>query len=116
MVAVVFTGNFLATVGDWLAPGLSRNTLSLLDGGTFAAWTMTAALLAAIVVESLRLLPRPHRFHFVGVLPAWVLGLLCAATPFHVAHPGWLALAAISLATTWLAIGDGFSCCSTTYC
>ena len=89
MVAVVFTGNFLATVGDWLAPGLSRSTLSLLDCATFIAWTMTAALsrpsssracaCPAAAPVSLRRGP---------AVPG--LGLLCAATPFDLRIPvGW---------------------------
>ncbi len=102
MVAVLFTGNFLSGLGEWFLPGGSRGLLSLLDRGTFTAWAMTALLLAAIVAEGARLLPRPHRLHFVGVLPAWVMALLLAPTLFQVAHPGWLALAAIALVTVWL--------------
>lgn len=108
MVAVVFVGNFLPISGDWFFQQGSRSMLSLVGGGTFTAWAMTGLLLTAIVVEGLLLLPRQHRYHFFGVLPVWVLALMIAPTSFHLAHPGWLALAAISLATTWLAALGSF--------
>ena len=104
MAAVVFTGNFFPFHAEWFGHGGPRSMLSLLDGGSLTAWTLTLVLLAAIVAEGARLLPRPHRFHFVGVLPAWLLALLIAPTSFHLAHPGWIVLAAMSLASTWLAL------------
>ncbi len=112
MTAVLFAGNFVvdaasAILGNGrLAP---RSMLVIPEGGaTPLAWGLSFALLAAIAVQSLRLLPRSHRHHFIGVAAAWVFCLLVAPTPFHVAHPAWIILAALALvtigmvATTWL--------------
>ena len=105
LVVVLFSGNFLIDVATELLAGRAvpaRGVLALVHGGAPSAWLLTAALLAAIVAQSLRLLPRGHRHHFVGVLAAWVLGVLLAPTAFRLEHPGWIIVAVLALAVLWL--------------
>lgn len=105
LVLVLFTGNFVVDVATDLLTGrnaAARGVLALVHGGSPSAWLLTAVVLAAIVAQSLRLLPHAHRHHFVGVLAAWVMGVLVAPTAFRLEHPGWLIVAAVALATGWL--------------
>ena len=105
LVVVLFTGNFVVDVAADLLSGPNaplRGALALVHGGSPSAWLLTALVLCAIVVQSLRLLPRAHRHHFVGVLAAWAMSLLVAPTAFRLQHPGWIIVAAVALTTAWL--------------
>jgi uncharacterized membrane protein len=92
----------LATVlliGNFAVAG----TLSLLGPGAGpVAWVLSVAILVVLSAESARLLPAGHRAHVLGVLAFWVFGLLALVEPLRLAHPGWLVLAAVALATAWL--------------
>jgi hypothetical protein len=63
---------------------------------------LSLILLAVIAIQSLRILPRDHRHHFVGVGLVWIFCLLIAPTPLRVHHGGWLVVAAVALATLWM--------------
>lgn len=103
MIAVLFTGNFLIEPTSSFFDAGTRTGLLVLTGPTAdaTAWLLSLALLAAIAVQSVRLLPRSHRHHFVGVWMLWVFTVLVSSTPFEIEHEGWLVLAAIALATLW---------------
>lgn len=106
LAAVLFVGNFVLEP-LWAFGGVGATRLvSMLDlthdGAHTLAWTLSLALLAVIAVQSLQLLPRDHRHHFVGVWLVWVFGLLIAPTPLRLHHGGWLILAAVALATLWM--------------
>jgi uncharacterized membrane protein len=105
IVTVLFTGNFLLDSAAEMFRGRDAaptGVLTLVGDGSPTAWLLTAFLLTAIVVQSLRLLPRAHRHHFVGVVAAWVMALLLAPTPLRLRHGGWLIVAAVALATAWV--------------
>src|SRR5262249_16913973 len=80
-----------------------RGLLALTGDAGPLAWTLSIALLGVIAVESLRLLPRDHRHHFVGVWAVWIFCVLVAPTPLRLHHEGWVILAAVALATLWIA-------------
>jgi uncharacterized membrane protein len=108
MAAVLFTGNFLIEPARSIVGGGTTGPtglLTLIDGGdTPRAWLLSLLMLAAITLQSLRLLPRAHRHHFVGIWIVWLFCLLVAETPFELAHEGWIALAGMALATTWIVV------------
>lgn len=105
MTLVLFSGNFVVDVAAVALGGPVARTgvLALTDTVTSPiAWLLSLLLLGAITVQSLRLLPHAHRHHCVGVWMLWLFGLVAATTPFHVAHEGWLMVAAIAFATLWV--------------
>jgi uncharacterized membrane protein len=97
LVSVLFAGNF--ALGGMLA-------LTRAPGGvgsaTIAAWLLSIVILAVAGIECVRLLPQGHRRHFFAVIALWIFALLATSTPFQMRHSGWLTLAAISIATSWL--------------
>lgn len=107
LVVVLFAGNyvidgFAALFGGGSAP---RSMLALTGEPTNpAAWLLSIVMLASIVLQSLRLLPDRHRHHCVGIVAFWVFGILVGPTPIRVEHPGWIVLAAVSLATLWVLV------------
>jgi uncharacterized membrane protein len=108
MVGVLFTGNFIVDPASSLfanGSGSPAGMLTLAEaGGTPLAWMLSILLLAVLSVQSLRLLPRSHRHHFVGVWAVWVWSLLLAPTPLHLSHEGWIIVAAVALATLWIVV------------
>lgn len=108
LAAVLFAGNYVAEPAALFigaTRGVRAGLLSLTSpGGHASAWVLSAALLATIAVQSLRILPRQHRHQFVGIIAVWIFCLLVASTPFHLRHEAWLALGALGLATLWVAI------------
>ena len=106
MVAVLFSGNFVvAPVTALFGGGIDtpRSLLALADESSHAAaWLVSVGMLVYIAVQSLALLPRAHRHHFVGVVIAWLFAILVATTTFRLHHQGWLVVAALALATTWV--------------
>jgi hypothetical protein len=79
MAAVLFCGNFVIdpTTDAFLGPRSPIGRLALIDGAdTPAAWLLSLVLLAAIAVQSVRLLPRAHRHHFVGIWAFWLMSVL----------------------------------------
>jgi uncharacterized membrane protein len=106
IVVVLFGGNFIVAPVSGLFGGgdVPRSLLALTDEATDpTAWLLSLALLAAVVAQSLYLLPRAHRHHCVGVVLAWVFAILVAPTPFRLRHEGWIVVAAVALATLWVA-------------
>lgn len=107
LIVVLFAGNyvidgFAALVGTGTAP---RSMLALTGEPTNpAAWLLSIVVLASMVLQSLRLLPAHHRHHCVGVVAFWVFGVLVGPTPIRIEHPGWIVLAAVSLATLWVVV------------
>jgi len=107
LVLVLFAGNyvidgFASLFGVGTAP---RSMLALTGEPTDpAAWLLSIVMLALIVLQSLRLLPQHHRHHCVGVVAFWVFGVLVGPTPIRIEHPGWIVLAAVSLATLWVLV------------
>lgn len=108
MVLVLFAGNFvLEPVGALLGNGIVAppSLLALTEhGGAASAWMLSIALLVCITVQSLRLLPRAHRHHCVGVVLSWVFAILVAPTPLRLQHEGWIIVAALTLATLWIVV------------
>jgi uncharacterized membrane protein len=107
MAAVLFCGNFVVdpTTDVVFGPRSPLGQLALIDGAdTPAAWLLSLVLLAAIAVQSLRLLPRAHRHHFVGIWAFWLMSLLVAHTPLRIEHEAWLIVAALALSTLWLVV------------
>lgn len=106
MVSVLFTGNFV--VESFLSAvraGRPSGMLALTGTGVGpSAWLLSFVMLGAITMQSLRLLPRAHRHHFVGVWALWLFGLLLVKTPLRIEHEGWLALAAVALSTLWIVV------------
>lgn len=106
LIAVLFFGNYVVAGFSMLigsGVGAPRGMLALAGEPTsLRAWILSLLLLVAVAAQSLCLLPRHHRHHFVGVWAVWVLGVLVAPTPLNVEHPGWIILAAVSLATLWM--------------
>jgi len=98
VVAVLFTGNF--GVEGTLALTVAPHA----PGARLAAWALSLALLGVVVVQSQRLLPEGHRHHVLGVAAAWVFAVLAAPTALALDHEGWLAFAAVALATLWLVV------------
>jgi uncharacterized membrane protein len=105
LIAVLFTGNFvlepagLLIGGAFASPGMLALTG---EDPSATAWGLSLLLLAAIVMQSLRLLPRSHRHHCVGVVAIWVFVVLVASTPLRVQHEGWIVIAAVALSTLWI--------------
>jgi hypothetical protein len=108
MVGVLFVGNYVVdTTSALMAGGGGRpaGILSLTDdGGELVAWALSIVLLGAVSLQSLRLLPRAHRHHFVGVWAFWIFSLFFVPTPFRLHHEGWIILAALALATLWIVV------------
>ena len=107
MAAVLFCGNFVIdpTTDALVGPRSPIGRLALIDGAdTSAAWLLSLVLLAAIAVQSVRLLPRAHRHHFVGIWAFWLMSVLVAHTPLRIEHEGWLIVAALALSTLWLVV------------
>ena len=108
MVAVLFCGNFLVEPASALMGGGMVTPPSLLaiseHGAAPSAWVLSIGLLACIVVQSLRLLPRAHRHHCVGVVMTWLFAILLAPTPLRIQHEGWIIVAALALATLWIVV------------
>ncbi len=108
LVSVLFAGNYLLGpasaligVGD---PALPSALALTDDAARPAAWALSIALLGTVGLQSVRLLPRAHRHHFVGVWAVWVFCLLVAPTPFRLRHEGWIVLAALGLVTLWVVV------------
>jgi len=108
MVAVLFAGNFVVEPASALWGGgmvAPPSMLAITEHGTApAVWLLSIALLASIVVQSLRLLPRAHRHHCVGVVMTWLFAILVAPTPFRIHHEGWIVVAALALVTLWIVV------------
>ena len=107
LVIVLFCGNYLIDGFSMLvgSGGPARGMLALTgEPANPAAWVLSVVILALTVLQSLRLVPEHHRHHCVGVVAVWVFGVLIAPTPLHVEHPGWIILAALSLATLWVVV------------
>ncbi len=108
MVAVLFSGNFLVEPASaFMGSGMMAppSMLAITESGTTsAAWLISIGLLACIVVQSLRLLPRAHRHHCVGVVTSWLFAILVAPTPFRIHHEGWIVVAALALVTLWIVV------------
>ncbi len=100
IVPALHTGALTVTVlmGSFFVPG----PLYLQQAFDPGAWALSVSGLALVVVQSLRLLPAGQRHHCFGVVAAWTLGILATAPPFGLEHGGWLAVAAIALATLWI--------------
>jgi hypothetical protein len=111
MVAVLFSGNFLTDAAMSIVGGGGTATppriLAISEHGTpLFVWGSSLGLLAAVAAQSLQLLPRAHRHHFLGVTAAWVFCLLVAPTPLRVQHEAWIILAALSLVTLWMVMAS----------
>jgi uncharacterized membrane protein len=108
LVFVLFMGNYVVepmTMIIGSGTGWPTHLLALDEKhGSLLAWALSIAILLAIAVQSLRLLPRAHRHQFVGVWAVWLWAMLLAPTPLHVGHPGWLVLATLGLTTLWLVV------------
>lgn len=107
LVAMLFWGNYLMDGFSMLVgSGIGTRGMLALTGepSNPAAWVLSIAMLALVVLQSLRLLPEHHRHHCVGVVALWVLGILVCPTPIRVEHPGWIILATVSLATLWVVV------------
>ena len=108
LAAVLFVGNFVIEPANALMLErtiLPPNLLGLTDHGVGAsAWAASLALLAVIAVQSLHLLPVGHRHHFVGVAACWLFVVLVGPTPLRIEHEGWIIVAALALATLWIAV------------
>lgn len=108
LAVVLFLGNYVAEpasvltgVGTVVLPGLLALTGR---GGAPTAWALSAVILVVVAVQSLRLLPRAHRHHFVGIWAAWLFCLLVAPTPFRLRHEAWLVLGGLGLVTLWVVV------------
>ena len=108
MVGCLFIGNFVIDAASSLFASGTGSQVGMLalteDGSRPLAWVLSVLLLVLVSVQSLRLLPRAHRHHFVGVWAVWVWSLLLAPTPLHLRHEGWIILAAVTLATLWIVV------------
>jgi uncharacterized membrane protein len=108
IVGVLFVGNFVVDTASslfWSGANGPTGMLTLrADGGTPLAWMLSLVLLGIVSAQSLRLLPRAHRHHFVGVWVVWVWGLILAPTPIRLRHEGWIILAAVALTTLWIIV------------
>ncbi len=107
MVLVLFAGNFVvdAMVGSVAGAPSVGNTMALVGNApTVTAWGLSALLLGAMVVQSLRLLPEGHRHHFFGVCALWLFTVLAVCNPLRLENPAWLALAAAALIVLCLAL------------
>ncbi|HYC54587.1 MAG TPA: DUF2157 domain-containing protein [Candidatus Binatia bacterium] len=105
MSAVLLAGNFAFNPAWGLLVGDERSPIMLTlthGSATLRAWLLSLAMLAAITLQSLKLLPRGSRNHFIAVVAAWLFGLMAAQTPLHVEHGGLLLLAAMSLVVLWI--------------
>lgn len=106
LIAVLFVGNYVIepmTAFGGVGTGRLPGVLALSDDGSrLLAWALSLVILAAIAAQSLHLLPRNHRHHFVGVWLVWTFCLLLAPTPFRLQHEGWLVVAAVAFATLWV--------------
>lgn len=107
LVAMLFWGNYLMDGFSMLVgSGIGSRGMLALTGEppNPAAWLLSAVMLALVVLQSVRLLPEHHRHHCVGIVAVWVLGILVGPTPIRIEHPGWIVLAAVSLATLWVVV------------
>jgi len=107
MAAVLFCANFVVdpTTDAPFAPPSPLGRLALIDGAaTPAAWALSLVLLVVIAVQSVRLLPRAHRLHFVGIWAFWLMAVLVADTPLRIEHEGWLIVGALALSTLWFVV------------
>lgn len=107
MAAVLFTGNFvMGPAGSLLGGTAPASGMLALTGGhaSATAWGLSFLLLTAIVAQSVRVLPRSHRHHCVGVVVVWIFALLVAPTPLRMEHGGWVIVAAVALATLWVGL------------
>jgi hypothetical protein len=106
MAAVLFCGNFVVDpTTDARSPPSPLGRLALIDGAaTPAAWALSLVLLVVIAVQSVRLLPRAHRLHFVGIWAFWLMAVLVADTPLRIEHEGWLIVGALALSTLWFVV------------
>jgi len=112
MVIVLFVGNFVLTDPVSVVMGSRSASAGLLaitgDLQSPAAWILTALVLGAIALQSMRLLPQSHRHHFVGVWAFWLFGVLVTSTPLQIHHTGWIVLAAVAIATSWVVVLAAF--------
>jgi len=107
MALVLFAGNFVidAMLGSVTGAPTVGSTLALVGSTpTVTAWGLSTLLLAAIAVQSLRLLPEGHRHHFLGVCALWLFTVLGVCNPVRLENPAWLALAAAALIVLCLAL------------
>lgn len=107
MTLVLFVGNFIVdATASLIGGGRGPSGVLALAGtsGTPTAWALSFLLLAMIAVQSLRLLPEGRRHHFVGVWVLWTFGVLVSCAPLRLQHEGWIALAALALATLWVVV------------
>lgn len=104
MAITLFAGNFLVEPSSFVFGNgrVSGGLLALTGSPRPTAWLLSLGILAAITVQSLRLLPRSHRHHCVGIWALWLFSLLVAETPLQLEHQGWVALGAIALSTLWI--------------